>query len=187
MNRIEYSTRRKVEIDRDAIAGMVRDYQASGGQITIIPGIEQRLDRPYQWNRNDLCLPGSSTITAEQNKAARIAQQIRELADKGAGITAIKMALRMDVDRIKRIAAEHKIVIKHANTQKRELGAAARQACVDRGKLRRSKLEPAIRRLCAEGLTIRQIAERADCSRRTVFRIIDEFQIKRGRDEQDAA
>lgn len=183
MMQIDYRSTPLIDIQRAEIAGMVDAFLATGGQITVIPGIEQRLDQPYQWNRNDLILPGSSAATPEQNRVAAAVRRIRELVEKGAGITAMKMDLRMDVDRIKRLAAEHGITIKHATTQKRELGQAARKAQVDAGKLRRSKLAPVIAKLAGEGLTIAEMAERAGCSRRTVFRVIDEYQIQRVRHE----
>ncbi|PWU30684.1 hypothetical protein DK254_00060 [Pseudomonas sp. RW407] len=181
---IDYRTRHPLEDRREQLAGQVEQYLAAGGEIHVIPGIEQRLDQPYQWNRNDLILSGSSLSSPEENRVAAAVRRIRELAENGAGITAMKMDLRMDSSRIKRIAAEHGIEIRHSTAQQRVIGEKARNACVDAGKLRRSKLAPVIRKLCAESLTIAQIATRAETSTTTVLRIIDEYQIQRARHEQ---
>lgn len=180
---IDYRTQHPLDIARDQIAGKVAEYLAAGGEIHVIPGIEQRLDQPFQWNRNDLVLPGSSSSSQGENRIAAAVRRIRELAEKGAGITAMKIDLRMDASRIKRIAAENGIEIRHSTAQQRVIGDKARSACVDAGKDRRAKLAPTIRELCAERLTIAQIAERSGCSTTTVLRIIDEYQIQRARHE----
>lgn len=175
---IDYRSTPLVDINRAEIAGLVAQFLDHGGQIQVIPGIEQRLDKPYQWNRNDLVLPGSSCNSAEENRTAALVRRIRELAEKGAGVTAMKMDMHIDPDKIKRIAKEHGIVIPkaYAKTGATEVAKAAKVAA---GKLRRSKYEPIIRKLCAERLTIAQISERAGCGIRTVFRVIDEYQIER--------
>lgn len=182
MNRIEYSTRHPVDVARENIAGMVAQFLDQGGQIQVIPGIEQRLDQPYQWNRNDLVLRGSSTKSREEGRAEAMANRIRELAATGAGITAISKQLGLYVQKAKQIAKDHGIEIQKAYKQTGST-EASRAVIIANGKKRRAELEPIIRTLSDQGLSVDKISAKSGIGIRTVRRVIEEYQIPRGRHE----
>ncbi|WP_375738034.1 hypothetical protein [Pseudomonas boanensis] len=167
--------------ERAKIAAAVEAFTAAGGKIQVMPIVEFHPVGKHAWNRDDLVLPGSSQNTQAENREAALAQQIRELADRGAGITAIRMHLRIDNRRIQRIAEQYGITIgKVYSNQPRHLGEKARQAVSDAGRRRREKLAIKIGALAARGLTIAEMAAAAECSKPTVLRVLDEFNIERG-------
>ena len=130
---LDYRSTPPVDIARAEIAGKVAEYLAAGGEIHVIPGIEQRLDQPYKWNRNDLVLPGSSPKTLEQNKEKAIARRIKAMADKGSGVTSMKLELHLDASKIKRIALRYGITIPNVRVKKPNRGELTE---ADREKLR---------------------------------------------------
>lgn len=178
MTPIDYRSTPQVDINRAEIAGMVAQFLSGGGQIQIIPGIEQRLDQPYQWNRNDLVLRGSSVKGAEEGRAEALANRIRELAAAGVGITAICKQLGLHNQKAQQIAKAHGIDIQKAYKQTGST-EASRAVIIANGKKRRAELEPTIRRLSDQGLSVDKISAESGIGIRTVRRVIEEFQIER--------
>ncbi|MNZ37477.1 hypothetical protein D3C78_549240 [compost metagenome] len=79
MTRIEYITRRQVEVDRDEIAGAVDRYLAAGGQITILDGF-QHVEQPKPSFNGKI---DPATILKRRRNSLSISerQKLRKLAE----------------------------------------------------------------------------------------------------------
>lgn len=175
----ELSTIQAKDAERAAIDLAMAAFSAAGGQVQVTPIKEFKAVGEHVWNRNDMVLPGSSQNTQKLGTDEALIEKLRELVAKGAGITSIKMTLRIDDRCIKRLADENGITISKVYCKERVIGEKARQGIVDAGRLRRSKMVPKISALARQGLTIAQIASAAECSKATVLRVINEFGIQR--------
>lgn len=157
---------------KDAQRAMLAEAMASfTGQIEQLPGIQAKPIPPHSW-RGDLVLPGSSTNAKQENQDLALARRVRELTEKGAGITAIGHELKVDTRRISRIAADFGIKL---NDLKR--GRPAESVKVIE---RRAMLAAKIRPLAARGLRIDQIAAQAGCGKETAILVMEQFNIPRG-------
>lgn len=165
---LELSTIQAKDEQRAMLAEAMASYS---GQIEQLPGIQAKPLPPHSW-RGDLVLPGSSTNTRQENKDLALAKRIRELTEKGAGITAIGHELKVDTRRLTRIAAEYGITL---NDLKR--GRPAESVKVIE---RRAALAVKIRPLAARGLRIDQIAAQAGCGKETAILVMEQFNIPRG-------
>lgn len=158
--------------DPNIIAGMNRQAElealksaffASGGKIDVLP-IFRREENPIPYNGRSK--RGGCVIDPAADE--RAAEQIRALAEKGVGLIGIMKELGIGHPRMKRICENHSITI--AATKK-----------VLKPAKPRSKYLAQITALAAQGLTIEKIAERCGCNKRTVIRVIAEFNIVRGK------
>lgn len=178
----ELSTIIAKDVERSQIAEAMDRFLANGGSIQSHEIIKRGEQDRGDWRTNHgLALAGSS---AQSQADQALVSRIRELAEKGAGITSMKMSLQVDTRRIKRLADANGIEIK-AKPIARALGEKARLACIDAGKARRAAIADKIRPMIASGMSTREIESNIEASRRTVLRVIKEFGL-RGEGHVDA-
>lgn len=112
----------------------------------------------------------------DRTKDAEDAQRIRVLADKGAGITAIKYHLKIDLRRIKRLAQAYGIKIdsKRGATGCKGPNEANRKATAERGRKHRQELARQAMPMIAAGDSMNTIVKALGCSKPTLARAIEE-------------
>lgn len=112
----------------------------------------------------------------DRTKDAEDAQRIRVLADKGAGITAIKYHLKIDLRRIKRLAQAYGIRIdsKRGATGCRGPNEANRKATAERGRKHRQELARQAWPMIEAGDSMNAIVKALGCSKATLARAIEE-------------
>lgn len=165
---LELSTIQAKDTQRAMLAEAVARFT---GKVEQLPGAQAKPIPPHSW-RGDLVLAGTPTTSRQENKDLALARRIRELTDKGAGISAIALELKVDSRRLRRIAIEHGITL---NDLKR--GRPAESVKVLE---RRAALAVKIRPLAAKGLRIDQIATQAGCGKESVILVMEQFGIQRG-------
>ena len=114
--------------------------------------------------------------TEDRTKDAEDAQRIRVLADKGAGITAIKYHLKIDLRRIKRLAQTYGIKIdsKRGATGCKGPNEANRKATAERGRKHRQELARQAWPMIEAGDSMNTIVKALGCSKPTLARAIEE-------------
>ncbi len=112
----------------------------------------------------------------DRTKDAEDAQRIRVLADKGAGITAIKYHLKIDLRRIKRLAQAYGIRIdsKRGATGSKGPNEANRKATAERGRKHRQELARQAWPMIEAGDSMNTITRALGCSKATLARAIEE-------------
>lgn len=173
---LELSTIQAKNAERAMLAEAMAAYN---GRIQVIDVPVARSYAPHSW-RGDLMLPGSSQATMSQNQDAALTVRIRELVAKGCGITSIKMTLRIDARRIKRLCEAAGIELKDRRGGLQHCEHDTHQSKRDAGKLRRTKLALKLKPLAANGATVNEMAAATGVSRNTVMTTMREFCIPRG-------
>lgn len=149
----------------------VADFEAKGG---VIKHYEIRIggDIGGQWNG-----PGAIVLSTGQSaNDAADAERIRALAERGAGITAIKYHLQFDARRIKRLAQAYGIKIESKRGGNRGNGPneANRKATTERGRKHRQELARQAVPMIAAGESMNTIIKALGCSKATLARAIEE-------------
>ena len=156
---------------REFIEQAMAEFEARGGVIkhcaTRVGG-----DVGAKWN-------GAGAIvlsTGESANDAADAERIRALAEKGAGITAIKYHLKIDARRIKRLAQSYGIKIASQRGGNRGHGPneANRKATTERGRKHRQDLARQAMPMIAAGDSMNAIVKALGCSKPTLARAIEE-------------
>lgn len=176
---LELSTIQAKNAERAQISDACERFLRAGGRIERVAGFEVRQLVPHAWNRNDMALPGSSQNTHGQNLDAALAKRIAEIIAQGGGISSMKVTLRVDAARIKRVAKEYGIEIPKIRAATTLSGRAIQAMNDSRAAGRESKL-PIVISLAATGKTIDAMAEAADVSRNTIMRWLKQYSIQRG-------
>lgn len=114
--------------------------------------------------------------TGENANDAADAERIRALAERGAGITAIKYHLKIDARRIKRLAQAYGIKIASQRGGNRGHGPneANRKANTERGRKHRQELARQAMPMIAAGDSMNTIVKALGCSKATLARAIEE-------------
>lgn len=147
------------------------EFEARGGVIKQC-AIRIGGDIGGQWN-------GAGSIvlsTGEKANDAADAERIRALAERGAGITAIKYHLKFDARRIKRLAQAYGIRIdsKRGATGCKGPNEANRKATAERGRKHRQELARQAWPMIAAGDSMNAIVKALGCSKATLARAIEE-------------
>lgn len=173
----ELSTIQFKDGQRAEIALAMASFQ---GEITVIEAPVVRPEMAGDWRRT-LNLPGSANVSALDRQEAVMIETIRELADKGFGISGMQKALKADPRRIRMLARRGRITIPDARaTQPRTIGAKAREACLLMREAKRAVLAIKLTPLAAKGMTIQAMSDATGASKRTVLATINEHNIVRG-------
>lgn len=147
------------------------EFEQRGGVVKQCP-IRVGGDVGAKWN-------GAGAIvlsTGQSANDAADAELIRALADKGAGITAIKYHLQFDARRIKRLAQAYGIKIESKRGGNRGNGPneANRKATAERGRKHRQELARQAAPMIAAGDSMNTIVKALGCSKLTLARAIEE-------------
>lgn len=173
----ELSSVQLKDADRARLAEAMKNYT---GEITIIdrPIIRPDTVRPFS---SSLVLPGSNTAEKQGTADQKIIKGIKELAAKGVGISGMKIQLRVDLPRLRRLAKIAGVEIPKARkSQVTTLGDKARAARVELGRKNREALARQLRTLAGNGWTIQAMSDATGACRNTILRTLEEFNIKRG-------
>ena len=173
----ELSTIQFKDGQRAEIALAMASFQ---GEITVIETPVVRPEMAGDWRRT-LNLPGSANVSALDRQEAAMIITIRELADKGIGISGMQKELKADPRRIRMLARRGRITIPDARaTAPRSIGSKARDAVIDQRKAERAKLAILLIPLAAKGMTIQAMSDATGTSKRRVIATLDEHNIVRG-------
>jgi hypothetical protein len=173
----ELSTIQAKDCQRAEIAKAMAGFQ---GDITVIETPVVRPEMPSDWRRT-LNLPGSADALGLDQQEAAMVSTIRDLAAKGAGISAMQKALHADPRRIRMLARKAKIEIPDARAKApRSIGCKARMAVIEARTAKRAVLAVQLAPLAANGLTIQAMGDATGASKRRVLATLEEHNIVRG-------
>lgn len=179
---IQENTGRSEELER-----AMQEFLQKGGAVEVISSPQIRILGPHAWNRNDMNLPGSSDKSQAFNIDAALAKQIKDLAERGAGISSMKHRLRVDPRRIKRIAIQFGIEIPSGRKGQviEPSEEAHRKATIAKNDARKERWasyvqtvkDVAMRRHNGEKLSLADMSQVVGVSTRTLRRIASELGI----------
>lgn len=173
---LELSTIQYKNSERAMLASAIEDFERHGGEVTKLDTFGH-VGKPANWKNDGFNITNQQKRNAERD--ALLLEKLRLMAAAGSGISSIVMALHSSRRVIVRLAEENGIVIRKAKLEA-VIPANARAANEKKYRDLRELLAEKARPLAEQGLCMVEISRQIGTSKRTMRRIVDEFEIRMG-------